>query len=92
MGFTRTSSAALKLLINVGYFPVHVNLDLFKYDVRITYTEEVLSAAEELLVDRPDSDMVYLVYCRMLCPLSAYIHAYISDGLSFSISERIFQL
>jgi len=66
MGFTRTSSAALKLLINVGYFPVHVNLDLFKYDVRITYTEEVLSAAEELLVDRPYSDMVYLVYCRML--------------------------
>jgi hypothetical protein len=61
MGFTRTSSAALKLLINVGYFPVHVNLDLFKYDVRIRHTEEVLSAAEELLVDRPDSDMVYLV-------------------------------
>lgn len=66
MGFTRTSSAALKLLINVGYFPVHVNLDLFKYDVRIRYTEEVLSAAEELLVDRSDSDMVYFAYCWML--------------------------
>ncbi|XP_062207405.1 ribonuclease II, chloroplastic/mitochondrial-like isoform X1 [Phragmites australis] len=57
MGFTRTSSAALKLLINVGYFPVHVNLDLFRYDIRIRYTEEVLSAAEELLVDCLDSDM-----------------------------------
>ncbi|OEL26014.1 Ribonuclease II, chloroplastic/mitochondrial [Dichanthelium oligosanthes] len=57
MGFTRTSSAALKLLINVGYFPVHVNLDLLRYDVRIRYAEEVLSAAEELLADRPDSDM-----------------------------------
>lgn len=57
MGFTRTSSAALKLLINVGYFPVHVNLDLFRYDVRIRYTDEVLSAAEELLVDSPDTDM-----------------------------------
>ncbi|KAF8775354.1 hypothetical protein HU200_004766 [Digitaria exilis] len=57
MGFTRTSSAALKLLINIGYFPVHVNLDLFRYDVRIRYTDKVLSAAEELLVDRPDSDM-----------------------------------
>ncbi|KAK3162435.1 hypothetical protein QOZ80_1BG0089520 [Eleusine coracana subsp. coracana] len=57
MGFSRTSSAALKLLINVGYLPVHVNLDLIKYDVRIRYTEEVLSAAEELLVDCPDSDL-----------------------------------
>ncbi|XP_062225700.1 ribonuclease II, chloroplastic/mitochondrial-like [Phragmites australis] len=57
MGFTRTSSAALKLLINVGYFPVHVNLDIFRYDVRIRYNEEVLSAAEELLADCPDSDM-----------------------------------
>ncbi|CAD6235987.1 unnamed protein product [Miscanthus lutarioriparius] len=57
MGFTRTSSAALKLLINVGYFPVHINLDLFRYDVRIRYTDEVLSAAEELLVDSPDADM-----------------------------------
>ena len=58
MGFTRTSSAALKLLINVGYFPVHVNLDLFRYDVCVRYTDEVLSAAEELLVDSPDADMV----------------------------------
>ncbi|KAL6853692.1 hypothetical protein ACP4OV_019721 [Aristida adscensionis] len=57
MGFTRTSSAALKLLINVGYFPVHVNLDLFRYDVHTRYTEEVLSAAEELLEECPDSDM-----------------------------------
>ncbi|TVU36775.1 hypothetical protein EJB05_18722 [Eragrostis curvula] len=57
MGFTRTSSAALKLLMNVGYFPVHVNLDLFKYDVRIRYTEEILSAAEDLLLDCPDSDL-----------------------------------
>jgi exoribonuclease II len=61
MGFSRTSSAVLKLLINVGYFSVHVNLDLFKYDVRIRYTEEVLSAAEELLVDCPDVDLVYTV-------------------------------
>ncbi|CAM0957974.1 unnamed protein product [Alopecurus aequalis] len=56
MGFSRTSSAALKLLINVGYFPVHVNLDLFRYDVQTTYSEEVLSVAEQLLVDCPDSD------------------------------------
>uniref|UniRef100_A0A0E0IQD9 RNB domain-containing protein n=2 Tax=Oryza TaxID=4527 RepID=A0A0E0IQD9_ORYNI len=56
MGFSKTSSAALKILINIGYFPVHVNLDLYRYDVRIRYTEEVLSAAEELLVDCPDSD------------------------------------
>lgn len=61
MGFARTSSAALKLLINVGYFPVHVNLDLFRYDVQTTYTEKVLSVAEELLVDCPDSDKVYVV-------------------------------
>ncbi|KAL5223123.1 hypothetical protein ABZP36_027836 [Zizania latifolia] len=57
MGFSKTSSAALKILINVGYFPVHVNLDLYRYDVRIRYTEEVLSAAEEFLAECPDSDM-----------------------------------
>jgi exoribonuclease-2 len=61
MGFSKTSSAALKILINIGYFPVHVNLDLYRYDVRIRYTEEVLSAAEELLVDCPDSDKVVLI-------------------------------
>ena len=59
MGFSRTSSAALKLLINVGYLPVHVNLDLYRYDVCTGYTEEVLSAAEELLANSPDSDKVY---------------------------------
>jgi hypothetical protein len=62
MGFSRTSSAALKLLINVGYFPVHVNLDLFRYDVQTTYSEEVLSVAEELLANCPDSDKVYLLH------------------------------
>lgn len=56
MGFSRTSSAALKLLINVGYFPVHVNLDLFRYDVQTSYSEKVLSVADELLADCPDSD------------------------------------
>ncbi|KAL6614185.1 hypothetical protein ACP70R_036455 [Stipagrostis hirtigluma subsp. patula] len=83
MGFTRTSSAALKLLINVGYLPVHVNLDLFKYDVRTRYTEEVLSAAEQLLVECPDSDMSEL--CLALMPTNksiCFLMTKLDDALS----------
>ncbi|KAL3531809.1 hypothetical protein ACH5RR_005330 [Cinchona calisaya] len=56
MGLTKTSDAALNLLIDVGYFPVHVNLDLLKYNIRTDYRDEVLSAAESLLSDSSDLD------------------------------------
>ena len=35
MGLVKTVSSALNLLIDVGYFPVHVNLDLLKFNTRV---------------------------------------------------------
>lgn len=58
MGLAKTSAAALKLLIDIGYFPVHVNLDLLKYNLRTDHPEEVLAAAEILLAESSDLDLV----------------------------------
>lgn len=56
MGLARTASAAMNLLIDIGYFPVHVNLDLLKLNIRTDYAEEILTAAESLLLESPDPD------------------------------------
>ncbi|KAG9454669.1 hypothetical protein H6P81_007573 [Aristolochia fimbriata] len=56
MGLPKMSSATVNLLIDIGYFPVHVNLDLLKLNIRTEHSEEVLSAAEELLPVSPDFD------------------------------------
>ncbi|CAI9098240.1 OLC1v1034851C1 [Oldenlandia corymbosa var. corymbosa] len=56
MGLGKTSTAALNLLVDIGYFPVHVNLDLLKYNIRTEHPEEILSAAERLLSESPDID------------------------------------
>ncbi|XP_072997967.1 ribonuclease II, chloroplastic/mitochondrial isoform X2 [Typha latifolia] len=56
MGLSKISSAAIDLLIDVGYFPVHVNLDLLKFNIRTGYSGEVLSAAEDLLAQSSDPD------------------------------------
>ncbi|XP_019053296.1 PREDICTED: ribonuclease II, chloroplastic/mitochondrial isoform X2 [Nelumbo nucifera] len=56
MGLPRTSSSAVNLLIDIGYFPVHVNLDLLKFNVHTEYSDEILSAAESLLLDSSDPD------------------------------------
>lgn len=61
MGLAKTSAAALNLLIDIGYFPVHVNLDLLKYNIRTDYPDEVLAAAESLLSQSYDLDEVYLL-------------------------------
>ena len=58
MGFAKTASSALNLLIDIGYFPVHVNLDLLKLDIRTNHSEDVVAAAEELLSDSCDIDQV----------------------------------
>ncbi|KAL8508719.1 hypothetical protein ACS0TY_019106 [Phlomoides rotata] len=58
MGRAKTASSAADLLIDIGYFPVHVNLDLLKLDVRTNYAEEILAAAESLLSESPDPDEV----------------------------------
>ncbi|XP_043687973.1 ribonuclease II, chloroplastic/mitochondrial isoform X2 [Telopea speciosissima] len=58
MGLPKMSSSALNLLIDIGYFPVHVNLDLLKFNIRTEYSDEIMSAAESLLSDSPDLDMM----------------------------------
>lgn len=60
MGLTRTASSALNLLINIGYFPVHVNLDLLKLNILTDHSDEIIAAAESILSDSSDSDEVIL--------------------------------
>lgn len=57
----KTASSALNLLIDIGYFPVHVNLDLLKFNIHTDHSDEVISAAENLLSDSSDPDEVSLL-------------------------------
>lgn len=61
MGLAKISSAAVNLLIDIGYFPVHVNLDLLKLNIRTKFSDENLSAAENLLSLCPDPDKVWVL-------------------------------
>ncbi|XVF08103.1 hypothetical protein REPUB_Repub06bG0197100 [Reevesia pubescens] len=56
MGLTKTASSALKLLINIGYCPVHVNLDLLKFNILTNHSDEIIAAAKSLLSDSSDPD------------------------------------
>ncbi|XP_017192070.2 ribonuclease II, chloroplastic/mitochondrial isoform X2 [Malus domestica] len=58
MGMVKTASSALNLLIDIGYFPVHVNLDLLKLNIRTDHSDGVISAAEHLLSDSSDLDVI----------------------------------
>ncbi|XP_057460949.1 ribonuclease II, chloroplastic/mitochondrial isoform X2 [Actinidia eriantha] len=58
MGLTKTSASALNLLINIGYFPVHVNLDLLRFNIRTDHSDETMTAAESLLSESLDTDEV----------------------------------
>lgn len=84
MGLTKTSSAAINLLIDIGYFPVHVNLDLLKLRIKTDYGDEVLLASENLLMgsDDPDGVSVYAGYTSMfilLCiTIMTLIYCYMS--------------
>lgn len=66
MGLSKTSSAAVNLLIHIGFFPVHVNLDLLKFNIHTDYSDEVLSAAENLLMLSSDPDEVNIFLFRVL--------------------------
>lgn len=65
MGLAKTAASAVNLLIEIGYFPVHVNLDLLKYNVRTEHSEEVVSAAESILEDTYDPDEVHFLPVRL---------------------------
>lgn len=58
MGLAKTASSAVNLLIHIGYFPVHVNLDLLKLNVRTNHSDEIIAAAESLLLQSSDPDEV----------------------------------
>ena len=54
----KTASSAVKLLIDIGYFPVHINLDLLKLGIPTDHSDEIISAAQSLLLDSSDPDEV----------------------------------
>lgn len=59
----KTASAAVNLLIDIGYFPVHVNLDLLKLNILTDHPNEIVLAAESLLLESTDLDEVsYALY------------------------------
>lgn len=67
MGLPKIAASAVRLLIDIGYFPVHVNLDLLKLNIRTNYPDHILSAAETLLQHSPDPDKVlYLLFLEIL--------------------------
>ncbi|KNA06496.1 hypothetical protein SOVF_180210 [Spinacia oleracea] len=57
-GMAKTASSALNLLIDIGYFPVHVNLDLLKLNIRTDHSEDIVLAAEDLLSESYDIDEI----------------------------------
>lgn len=58
MGLPKLSSSAVNLLIDIGYFPVHVNLDLLKFNIHTEFSDELLAAAENILAVSSDLDEV----------------------------------
>lgn len=62
----KKSSSAVDLLIDIGYFPVHVNLDLLKLNIRTDYADNILSTAENLLLESSDTDKVCLLWIYIL--------------------------
>lgn len=60
MGLAKTASSAVNLLIDIGYFPAHVNLDLLKLRIPTHHFEKITSAAQSLLSDSSDPDEVIL--------------------------------
>ncbi|KAL8138256.1 hypothetical protein V2J09_004257 [Rumex salicifolius] len=58
MGLTKMANSAVNLLIDIGYFPVHVNIDLLKCNIRTDHSEVIISGAETLLAESNDIDEV----------------------------------
>ncbi|CAK9319971.1 unnamed protein product [Citrullus colocynthis] len=56
MGLVKTALSAVNLLIDIGYFPRHVNLDLLKFNIRTDHSDEIIATAESLLLEASDPD------------------------------------
>ncbi|KAH9327548.1 hypothetical protein KI387_007726, partial [Taxus chinensis] len=53
LGIPRISSSVVDLLINVGYFPVHVNLELLKVEIPTKHSDGVLSIVNDIFEHSP---------------------------------------
>jgi exoribonuclease II len=49
MRMAQTSYAAVGLLMDIGYFPIHVNLDVLKLNIQTEHNYKSLFAAEQVL-------------------------------------------
>lgn len=58
MGLVKTAASAVNLLIDIGHFPRHVNLDLLKFNIRTDHSDDIIAAAESLLLEASDPDEV----------------------------------
>eukprot|EP01018_Ginkgo_biloba_P021242 Gb_33853 [translate_table: standard] len=57
MGIPKTASSAIDLLIEIGYFPVHVNLEVLKFEIPTKHSDDVLAAANDIFeLSAPDPD------------------------------------
>ena len=72
MGLAKTASSAVNLLVDIGYFPVHVNLDLLKLGIPTDHSEEIISVAQTLLSDSSDPDEVSLLCLITLLKYGLY--------------------
>lgn len=56
---SKKSSVAVDLLVKMGVFPVHVNLDLLKSGVPTEFFNELLETAQQVLTNCPvDTNLV----------------------------------
>lgn len=78
MKISKKSSVAVDLLIKMGIFPVHANLDLLKSGVPTEFSSEFLQAAQHVLANPPlDTNQVSQMPFNFR-PLSEYVEIIIS--------------
>jgi hypothetical protein len=57
---SKKSTSAVDVLIKMGVFPVHVNLELLKSGVPIAFSDEQVQSAQQILADPfPDTNLVH---------------------------------
>lgn len=53
LGKLKASSSAADLLIDIGYFPIHVNLEFLKFDIPTKQSDSVLAAVDKIFEHPP---------------------------------------
>lgn len=68
LNLTKNPVIALNLLIGMGVFPLHVNVDLVKMKDQLEFTKDHLAAVEHFLnspQDDPDMVNIGIYFCRI---------------------------